>query len=118
VGIATPKPEFVRGLFGVRGGQNRRFEIADLSVLVEDQIAVRVADGFSAAAIRADVTDDRADFADGVLPLKDQHHDASAALGLGVGGEILDDVVPDQFLNTTILRVVGGDNGLGILLNQ
>lgn len=66
----------------------------------------------------ADVADDGADLAHGVLAAKEEHHHAPALVGLGVGVEVVDDVFADQLLDAAILRVVGGDDDLGVFPDQ
>ena len=82
VGVMSPEFEFMHGFLGAGRGQNRRLEIAHLVLVVQNQVAVGVANGFAAAAVGADVADDGADFAHGFLAGEEQHHDAAAPAGL------------------------------------
>ena len=43
---------------------------------------------------------------DRVVALKEQEHDAPAAVGLGILGKVLEHIVTDQLLDPTVLRVV------------
>ena len=108
VRIARPQFELPFGFFHVWRGEDGWLEIADLAMFVDDEIAVRVADGFSAAPVGADVADDRADLTDGILALKHQHHDTPPLFGFGIGREILEDVIADELLDTGFRRLSAG----------
>ena len=76
-------------------------------MLVEDEVAVGVADGLAAASIRADIADDGADLTHCIRTFKHEHHGASALLGFRLRREVLQDIIPYQLLNTAVLGVVG-----------
>ncbi len=118
IGVFGPDLEFGFDLLGGGSGEDGGFEVADVFVLVEDEVAVGIADGFAAAVVEAEGADDGADFADGVLALEEEEHDAAAEAGFGVGGELTLDVIADEFLDFTFLRVVGGDDIVGVFAGE
>ena len=118
--IGMLRPQLQLGFGFIRGWRREhgRFEVAHLVVLIDDQVAVCVANGFSAAAVGADIADDGAGFADRVLALEQKHHDAAAAPGLGIRQEVLENVTVNQLLDAAVLRVIGGDDRLRVLLHK
>ena len=53
VRILRPQFQFAVGLFDVRRGQHGRLEVTNVAIVVGDEVAVSVADGFTAPAVRA-----------------------------------------------------------------
>ena len=106
------------GFLRVWRGQHGRLEVAHLAAVVEDEIAVGVADGLAAATVRADIADHRADLAHGVFTLKHEHHDPAPPFGFWIGREVLEDIIADQLLNSPVLRVVCRDDDLRVFLHQ
>ena len=120
VGIRKTRPQFQFRLrfLHVRRGEHGRLEVANLSVIVKNQVAVSVADRFAAAAVGTQIADDRAHFAHRVFAAKNQHQNAPAASRLRIGRKIFEGVVVELFLDFPILRVVGGNNRFGVLPRQ
>jgi len=99
-------------------GEHSGFEIADVAVVVGDEIAVGVADGFTATAVGAEVADDGADLADGFVTPEQEHHDTAALAGLGIGCEAFEDVLLEELLDLAVLAVVGGKDGVGVFFDE
>ena len=89
-----------------------------MAAVVENEVAVGVANGLADAAVGAEVADDGTHLAHGLVALEEQHHHAAAAAGLGIGGEAFEDVLLEQFLNLAVLGVMRGDDGLGVFLHE
>ena len=118
VGMARPQFELRLGFFRPGRGEHRRFKVTNLPVVIRDQVAVSVTNGFSHAPLRTEVADDGTNLSHGVIAAEQKRHHPPPPSGLGVGREILDDVLAKQFLDSPVLRVMGGDDGFGILLYQ
>src|SRR5262249_670222 len=68
-----------------------------------------------AASIGADVSYHRSRLANSVIPLKQQHHHAPPPTGFGIRGEILKNIIVNEFLNLPVLRVVRRNGLLRVL---
>jgi len=95
---------FTSASSGVGAARTAGSEVSHLVTVVQDQIAVGVADRFPAAAVRAETADDGSDLADR------RHRLGTAAPSRDGGGrssarrEVAHDVIPDQLLNPPVLR--------------
>src|ERR1051325_11659015 len=118
VGVLGPKFEFELGFLSIRGREDSGFEVTNITVVVENEIAVGIANSFAARTFGGNVADHGTHFAHGVFTLKEQHHDPAAAARFGVRYEVFENVRADEFLNGTVLRGIGGDNDFGVLVHE
>jgi len=68
--------------------------------------------------VGANVPDNAPDLPNGIFTSEKKHHRASSLASFRLGRKILKDVIADQFLDAAVLRIIGGNDRLGIFLHQ
>ena len=104
VGVGRPEFQAACHRLRARGGQDGGLEIGTVAGRIDDVVAVGVADRLGAGAFVDDVAHDVHDARDGILAAEHEQQ-ATRALALGVGREIVEDVLADQLLRGAVTRV-------------